>query len=89
VVNEDFGLDVFRHEAAARLPGYARPLFLRIVTALELTGTFKQRKQELVEQGFDPGRTADPLYFDNTARGRYERLDALLHQRIIEGMERL
>jgi len=89
VVNGEFDLALFRDEAAARLPDYARPLFVRIVTALDLTGTFKQRKQELIEQGFDPGRTADPLYFERAVPGRYERLDALLHQRIIQGMERL
>ena len=89
IVNREFDVALFRVEAAALLPDYARPLFLRIATALELTGTFKQRKQELIEQGYDPGRTADPLYFDSAVRGRYERLDALLHQRIIQGLERL
>jgi fatty-acyl-CoA synthase len=89
VVNGEFELALFRAQAAARLPDYARPLFVRIVTALDLTGTFKQRKQDLIEQGFDPARTADPLYFDSAVRGCYERLDAPLHQRIIQGMERL
>jgi len=89
VVNSGFDLIRFREEVAARLPHYARPLFLRIVTALDITGTFKLRKQELAEQGYDPGRTADPLYFDSAAQQRYERLDALLHQRIIQGLERL
>jgi len=89
VVSGEFDLALFREEAAERLPDYARPLFLRMVTALDLTGTFKQRKQELVEQGYDPGRTADPLYLDSAVRGQYERLDAVLHQRIIQGLERL
>ena len=89
VVNGEFELALFRDQAVARLPDYARPLFVRIVTALDLTGTFKQSKQELIGQGYDPARTADPLYFDSPVRRRYERLDALLHQRIIQGMERL
>ena len=33
---------------AAHLPAYARPVFLRLVPALDLTGTFKPRKQDLV-----------------------------------------
>ena len=89
VVNDEFDLARFRSEASTRLPDYACPLFLRIVTALDLTGTFKLRKQELIGQGYDPARTTDPLYWHNASRGRYERLDALLHQRIIQGLERL
>lgn len=89
VVNGDFDLYGFRQEAAARLPAYARPLFLRIVPALDLTGTFKLTKQELASEGFDPGRVRDPLYFDSAREGRYERLDAPLYQRIILGLERL
>jgi fatty-acyl-CoA synthase len=89
VVNGDFDLCAFRQEAAARLPVYARPLFLRIVAKLDLTGTFKVTKQELAAQGYDPHRVSDPLYFDCALQRRYERLDALLHQRIIQGLERL
>ncbi|MGH8326483.1 MAG: long-chain-acyl-CoA synthetase, partial [Steroidobacteraceae bacterium] len=68
---------------------YARPLFLRLIPTLEVTGTFKPRKQELAEQGYDPGRTDDPLYFDSAGKGSYERLDASLHDRIAHGQERL
>jgi fatty-acyl-CoA synthase len=89
VVNGEFDVARFRDQAAAGLPDYARPLFLRIVTALDVTGTFKLRKQELAEQGYDPGRFADPLYFHSVGQGGYVRLDALLHQRIIQGLERL
>ncbi len=89
VVNGDFDLAAFRQEASALLPVYARPLFLRIVTALDLTGTFKVTVQELVGQGYDPDRVRDPLFFDNARDGCYEKLDAPLHQRIIQGQERL
>jgi fatty-acyl-CoA synthase len=89
VVGSDFDPAAFRAEAAGRLPDYARPLFLRIVPTLDVTGTFKLRKQELAAQGFDPGRTNDTLYFDSPAQGRYRRLDAALYQRIVQGLERL
>ena len=49
-----FDLDGFRAYIAERLPAYARPLFLRFRSSLEVTGTFKQRKVELVAEGFDP-----------------------------------
>ncbi len=33
---------------------YARPIFLRLSPTIEVTGTFKQRKIDLVREGFDP-----------------------------------
>ncbi len=89
VVSTDFDLAAFRAAAAVRLPDYARPLFVRIVPALDVTGTFKLRKQELAVQGFDPGQTDDALYFDSPSQGRYQRLDAGLYQQILQGRERL
>ena len=44
-----------------RLPGYAVPLFVRIVAALETTSTFKSRKVDLRNQAYGP-EVADPLY---------------------------
>ena len=89
VAGPGFDLAAFWHELADKLPQYARPVFLRLVPALEVTGTFKQRKQELAEQGYDPARTGDPVYFEAAGKGRYERLDASLHDRIVRGLERL
>ncbi len=89
VVGPKFELTVLRRELVEKLPEYARPVFLRIVPALDVTGTFKLRKQELSEQGYDPGRTDDPLYFHAARRERYEPLDAPLHQRIVQGLEKV
>ncbi|HVS78383.1 MAG TPA: long-chain-acyl-CoA synthetase [Steroidobacteraceae bacterium] len=89
VVGPDFDLAAFRSELAGKLPDYARPVFLRIVPVLEITGTFKQRKQELAAEGYDPARVSEPLYFDAAQEGRYERLDPRMHQRLVDGRERL
>jgi fatty-acyl-CoA synthase len=43
------------------LPGYAIPLFLRVVDSLEHTSTFKSRKVDLREQAYGPG-VEDPLF---------------------------
>jgi len=48
-VNGEFDLAAFRAEVATRLPHYARPVFLRIVSTLEATATFKPRKQDLMQ----------------------------------------
>jgi fatty-acyl-CoA synthase len=84
-VNGEFDLAAFRAEAALRLPPYARPLFLRIVPMLEATATFKPRKQDLMQAGFDPGRISDPLYFDDPRLQRYVPLDAALFAAISSG----
>jgi fatty-acyl-CoA synthase len=71
------------------LPDYARPLFLRFRRQLETTGTFKQRKVDLLADGFDPSRIFDPLYLDHPGQGRYVPLDEALHEEIVSGRLRL
>jgi fatty-acyl-CoA synthase len=44
-----------------QLPGYALPLFVRVVESIEQTTTFKSRKVELREQGYG-SNVQDPLY---------------------------
>jgi fatty-acyl-CoA synthase len=88
-VSGEFALPELRRHLAAALPAYARPLFIRIVGALELTGTFKQRKQQLALEGYDVARVADPLYLDDAAAGEYRPLDAALHRRLVAGELRL
>lgn len=47
-----------------QLPGYALPLFVRLVESMEHTSTFKSRKVELRKQGYGSPDNAveDPLY---------------------------
>ena len=67
---------------AATLPAYAVPLFIRVQAAQETTGTFKYRKVELKQEGFDPDRISEPLFvLADRARG-YEPLTAAVHQQI-------
>jgi fatty-acyl-CoA synthase len=89
VTGEGFDLTEFRRHLAARLPSYARPVFLRICAALEVTATFKHKKQELARQGFDPTATADAIYFDDPQRQAYVRLDRSLFQSIQARQNRL
>ncbi|MBI5132973.1 MAG: long-chain-acyl-CoA synthetase [Rhodopseudomonas palustris] len=79
---------LYRH-LADRLPAYARPLFVRIRPALEITGTFKQKKQDLIDDGFDPDRVSDPLYVADPATGSYTALDAATYRRIVNGEVRV
>ena len=62
--------------AVVDLPHFARPLFLRIVGALEATQTFKPKRAALAAQGFDPGGVTDALYVHDSERDMYVALDA-------------
>ncbi len=69
-------LDKLSAHLAAALPSYARPLFLRLKRETETTGTFKYRKVDLVEEGYDPGKVSEPLYFADPVSGEFRRIDA-------------
>ncbi|OWF34639.1 Long-chain fatty acid transport protein 3 [Mizuhopecten yessoensis] len=59
--SDDMLPKIYEH-CQRNLPGYARPLFLRFLKEMSLTVTFKQRKVEVVKEGFDPSKVTDPLY---------------------------
>jgi fatty-acyl-CoA synthase len=86
---KDLDLAGLRAHLAARLPDYARPVFLRIRGEIDVTSTFKQRKVDLVEEGFDPARVADAIFFDDPRAGAYVRLDKALYAKIVAGEVRL
>lgn len=70
------------------LPNYARPQFVRMLTKVDLTGTFKLKKLDLQKEGFHPGQVADHIYY-LTPKGRYERLTVELYDQICSGQIRL
>ncbi len=71
------------------LASYARPLFIREQGAMEVTGTFKHRKIELVREGFDLARVPDPLYVRDDARRSYVPLTPERHAAILAGERRI
>jgi fatty-acyl-CoA synthase len=75
VVDPSFDLDAFRSHLVERLPDYARPLFLRLVAAIEVTGTFKLKKQELATAGYEQSAAGDTLYVYDRQRGAYVVID--------------
>ncbi|ABE38341.1 AMP-dependent synthetase and ligase [Rhodopseudomonas palustris BisB5] len=89
VVDDRFDLAALHRHLAERLPAYARPVFIRIQAALQITGTFKQNKQDLIRDGFDPVVVSDPLYLGDATAAGYVVLDEPLHRRIAAGTLRL
>jgi fatty-acyl-CoA synthase len=89
VTENDFDLGAFREHMIRTLPRYARPLFLRIREGMDMTGTFKHSKRDLLRQGFDPAVVTDLLYFDDPSCDGFVPLDRSLYDRIESGEVRL
>lgn len=86
----DGELDIagLRTHLRARLPEYARPVFVRVMPEIESTGTFKPRKQDLLKTAFNPSATTDLVYANDRERDSYIRLDRTLFDRIQAGQFR-
>jgi hypothetical protein len=82
------GARFYAHVDAA-LPRYAAPLFVRLLSDVEMTGTFKLRKVTLQEEGFDPARVADPLFFRDDGAHAYVPLTPALARAIASGERKL
>jgi fatty-acyl-CoA synthase len=84
-----FDLAALERHLAERLPEYARPVFLRVLGAIQVTATFKPMKQDLARDGYDPAATSDSLYVYERARAGFVPLDGKLFARIQSGELRL
>jgi fatty-acyl-CoA synthase len=74
---------------ARQLPSYARPVFLRLQPDLDVTGTFKLRKVDLVKEGFNPRAISDPLYWFDPAQQAYIPLSPDAYDGILAGHVKL
>uniref|UniRef100_A0A4W5KZV0 long-chain-fatty-acid--CoA ligase n=1 Tax=Hucho hucho TaxID=62062 RepID=A0A4W5KZV0_9TELE len=82
------GNKTFSH-VASYLPAYARPRFIRIQNAVQVTGTFKQMKVRLVEEGFDPASITDPLYILQERKQSYTPMTGQIYSSIVAGTIKL
>jgi fatty-acyl-CoA synthase len=89
VAKDNLNLTALRDHLARHLPEYARPVFLRIRGDSDITTTFKQKKVDLVNQGFNPHGTGDPIFFNDPQRKAFVRLDDALYDQINSGQIRL
>jgi len=71
------------------LPPYARPVFVRVAGAMDVTGTLKHTKLRLQSEGFDPAVIADRLYFRDDEAGTYVPVTTELARRISAGEVKL
>ena len=83
---ESLDLAGFSAHVQAELPAYARPLFLRIQSEIDTTGTFKLLKGDLRKQGYDPAQVADVLCVLKPGATQYELMDQDWFDRIQGGV---
>jgi fatty-acyl-CoA synthase len=88
VVDDDFDIKTLKDKLDAELPDYAQPMFLRLQSEIETTGTFKYRKLDLVDEGFDPDKVRGPLFWRNPQKG-YQKLTKPTCEKLLSGEIRL
>lgn len=81
-VKPDMLKDVFC-ACEKELPAYARPLFLRFTKDLQVTQTMKHSKLNLIKDGFDIDKIADPVFFLDVEKRTYSPLTGDIYQRVV------
>jgi solute carrier family 27 fatty acid transporter 1/4 len=70
------------------LPAYARPVFIRVLPELPLTGTFKLIKRDLQAQGYNMDKVKEPIYFQQ-GNGSYKLMTEKDFEDVKSGRARL
>lgn len=83
-VDQSIDLDALVTGLKAVLPSYARPQFIRLLSKVDMTGTFKLKKVDLQKEGFDPTKITDSLYY-MASNGKFQKLDKAVYEQIING----
>jgi len=79
-VTGDFDPGALGGYVTRNLPSFQRPAFVRLLGAMRTTATFKHVKTDYRNEGYDPSKVADPLFYLDDER--YVPLDAELYARI-------
>jgi solute carrier family 27 fatty acid transporter 1/4 len=75
--------DSLSHQLKIDLPAYAKPLFIRLMSRLEHTGTFKAIKNTLVEEGYNIKKLTDKIYYFDQKNGRYQEMTQTIYENIL------
>lgn len=87
-ITRDFNLHGLKAHLDKQLPDYARPVFVRVVSNIELTGTLRLNKQHLAKQAFDPNASTDPLYYAERATKSLLPLTRDVYSQLQAGLKR-
>ena len=89
VATSSFDIAKLAAALSTSLPAYARPVFIRLLPKIEITGTFKQRKVDLVKAGFALTQVGDPMFWFDSATARYEPLTGDVYAALLSGKVKL
>jgi acyl-CoA synthetase (AMP-forming)/AMP-acid ligase II len=86
---DDFDIGALAQYVTAKLPAYQRPYFVRLQQTgnMRVTGTFKHQKVSYRDEGYDPKKVQDPLFFLDG--DRYVPLDDKLFSSLQSGDKRV
>lgn len=73
----------------ANLPSYSVPVFIRFLENVNLTGTFKHQKVEYRNEGCDPSKVKDKMWWYNAAAKSFEAYGHEQYASITQGQAKL
>lgn len=80
----------FATHCRANLPSYSIPVFVRFLPKeVDLTGTFKHKKVEYRNEGCDPTKVSDTMWWYSASSGAYEPYGVQQYQDITSGRSKL
>ena len=82
---EEFNFDGLLSVLNKNLPQYAIPKFIRFLCELSTTSTFKIRKSEMKQEGFDIEKIDDPIYTLLPGTKKYIPLSKIIYKDIGKG----
>lgn len=85
---QDIDLKVLAQGVRKSMPSYARPIFIRILKKVDMTGTYKLKKVDLQKDGFDPSKTSDKIYYLDS-EGVYSVVTRDIYDKINSGFIRV
>jgi citronellyl-CoA synthetase len=83
--NACFDADKFYKYVSAHLPAYARPVFVRVSSEMDTTGTFKYKKTDLKKAAYHLGEVRDPVWVCLPGASTYEILTPTLEAKVDAG----
>ena len=89
IVKIEMDLDTLLANFRKCLPSYSVPLFIRMIPAPELTSTYKYRKVNYKEEGFDINALTDPIFFLDPRCSKYVPLNSDLFSLIMQSKLRI
>ena len=72
---EEFSASKFYQHVISVLPSYAQPIFVRLRTQQDMTGTFKYKKTELKKESYRPNTAEEIILIKHPGQNCYTTLD--------------